>query len=171
MITPGSVHYSLINIDCCPKVILLLTLQILSDPDQIPLTYVSVPYTDYRSAFSPTDTGNIKNDNAQQPTAHSTYLFTDFLELLLGQCTFGLHLTWLIFLGDGGVLLQQYWLSADKCCWTWQPQQQVKRRESSSVGQLYVREFHRKMHKCTNAHHHFSPIEKSVHLYMFDTSQ
>ena len=47
MITPGSVHYSLINIDCHSKVILLLKLQILSDPDQIPLTYVSVMYTDY----------------------------------------------------------------------------------------------------------------------------
>ena len=34
--------------------ILLLKLQILSDPDQIPLTYVSVTFTDYRSAFSPT---------------------------------------------------------------------------------------------------------------------
>ena len=34
-----------------------LTLQApnsLSDPDRIPLTYVSVTFTDYRSAFSPT---------------------------------------------------------------------------------------------------------------------
>ena len=54
MITPGSVHYSLININCRSKVILLLKLQILLDPDRIPLTYVSVTYTDYRSAFSPT---------------------------------------------------------------------------------------------------------------------
>ena len=54
-ITPGSVHYSLINIDCRSKVILLFKLQILSrDPDRIPLTYVSVTFTDYRSAFSPT---------------------------------------------------------------------------------------------------------------------
>ena len=34
--------------------ILLFKLQILSDPDRIPLTYVSVTFTDYRSAFSPT---------------------------------------------------------------------------------------------------------------------
>ena len=35
------------------------TLQVpnsLSDPDRIPLTYVSVTFTDYRSAFSPTGT-------------------------------------------------------------------------------------------------------------------
>ena len=49
--SPGSVHYSLININCCSKVILLLKLQILSDPDRIPLMYVSVMYADYRSAF------------------------------------------------------------------------------------------------------------------------
>ena len=36
------------------KMILLLKLQILSDPDRIPLTYMSVMYTNYRSAFSPT---------------------------------------------------------------------------------------------------------------------
>ena len=54
MITPGSVHYSLINIDCRSKVILLFKLQFLSDPDRIPLMYVSVTFTDYRSAFSPT---------------------------------------------------------------------------------------------------------------------
>ena len=54
MITPGSVHYLLINIDCHSKVILLLKLQILLDPDRIPLTYVLVTFTDYRSAFSPT---------------------------------------------------------------------------------------------------------------------
>ena len=29
----------------------------LSDPDRIPLTYVSVTFTDYRSAFSPTNKG------------------------------------------------------------------------------------------------------------------
>ena len=34
--------------------ILLFKLQILSDPDRIPLTYASVTFTNYRSAFSPT---------------------------------------------------------------------------------------------------------------------
>ena len=38
--------------------ILLLKLQILSDPDRIPLTYVLVTFTDYRSAFSPTRGAN-----------------------------------------------------------------------------------------------------------------
>ena len=54
MITLGLVHYSLINIDCHSKVILLLKLQKLSDPDRISLTHVSVTYTDYRNAFFPT---------------------------------------------------------------------------------------------------------------------
>ena len=36
--------------------LLLLKLQILLDPDRIPLTYVLVMYTNYRSAFSPTPT-------------------------------------------------------------------------------------------------------------------
>ena len=54
--------------------ILLFKLQIHLDPDRIPLTYVSVTFTDYRSAFSPT-VSKVKT------------MYQEYTNLLLAKCS------------------------------------------------------------------------------------